>query len=317
MARIKGLKNGITKSKVKELGIKVNVDGISYDKTGKRVVAFVGQDMKAYVSLAKAGDEKTMFFAAAGIRNYMRRHKTKPSKDQISNIILNAKKAVTGNKKQLTISTQTKKVVQPSTRTKDRSLKAFSKVIDTSLSKGVITKQSAVSRIMKDHNKAIELFKQLKLDIDHRFMTYVPKNKHHSGHIMVRITTNKGLQREYIYRKDFNTDQEMIAAADKIRRHILTFGKVPTENKKALLYAQAVNTTGKILRSSSSEALRSKLSKATIKTSKVSSTRIRQKHFQESKDDSRIVIPDTAPAEQIDKLKEPNFISKIKAWIFG
>ena len=330
MARTTGAKNGITLAKLKEVGINMKINDIAYDRAHNRVIVRSSTGASLSISSKKAGGDKEMFLAAIEVQKHMNTTHKKPTKDELSTIyktIINIP------------STKRKYIAKVK---KDRSLKAFGKVIDTSVAKGIITAASAASKIMKGHNTAIKLFKSQGLDIDHRYFSYL-KTAKDEEYIDVRITTSNGLQRSKIYLRDFSNIPEMIAAADMVRRHILINGKLPTENKKSLLFAKAVSKTDKILNSSSSDMLRTILKTKSTPDIKSGPDSIRTEHFKIIKQKMQKKHMDvalsatsqeinatltgtiagsetphsSAPSEQHSKLKNPGILSKFKGWLLG
>lgn len=126
-------------------------------------------------------------------------------------------------------------------RTSERGEEAFSKVIAKSIKKGTITNKSAASKMKHQHHNAGSEITTLGMKMDQRYMTLIESAK--GSKVLVRITTKNGLQKSQVAELDFDGNEKMMfAAADKVRRHILRTGKIPTKTKKANMYASVVNS---------------------------------------------------------------------------
>jgi len=247
MAR--GRKNTETLKRIKESGAEINPSGIYYASKDDRAYVKDKEGKPVYISASKAGDHKVMFYAAAGIRNYISRTGKRPDKkarNQILNRAINAEKTKEIWKKRyrkktkhhlakpfkeppelkpreegITITTNAPKLTdigKPQDET-------FQKIIKEALDKGIVNPRSAAIKKKKGKHSAEEKIKELGLTLDPRYFTYYNTKK--GSKLLVRITTSNGQQKVELFEKDFSNEKEMFMEANRIRKYILTTGKLP------------------------------------------------------------------------------------------
>ncbi len=228
--------NSKTEKRIKELEVLVNKEGLSYDTTGNRVLAQSPQGLKMYIGSKKANGDKEMFYAAAGIRNYMTKYNKKPEEKHLENIIMvaaSSKESVESQQKRATIPQAPVLVnVAPAPiKVGHRSgPEPLNTTIKKSINKGIITTSSAAHCKKKGHNIIEDYAKQLGVELDYRYMSLV-KSARGDG-VRVRITTKNGMQSCVVKENDFGGDKKlMLDAAATARRVILRTGKVPSRPK--------------------------------------------------------------------------------------
>jgi hypothetical protein len=194
-----------------------------------------------------------MFYAAAGIRNYISKHGKRPNeaaRTQIINRALNAEKAKAiwkdrykkkgslnpSTKKDLELKSSTDEIVVDVPKLSDigekpkidykKPIDEFETVIKNAVATGIISNKTAAYKKIKNVGTAAKKFKELGINMDTRYITLYPRK--YGSSILIRITTKYGLQCVSLSSKDFSNEVEMIMEADKIRRQILKTGKLTT-----------------------------------------------------------------------------------------
>jgi hypothetical protein len=245
---------------IKKSGADINVNGIYYDSIHDRAFVKDPEGKKVYISASKTGGHKEMFYAAAGLRNYISKYGKRPDKsarNQIINRALNAEKAKAIWKERYKKNKETSRerrknpfrkntpelktsqdcividVPKLSTIGKDTPMKhqeSFETVVQNALRNGIISSKSAAFKKKKGKHIAEEEIQKLGMDMDPRYITFLQAKK--GQNILIRITTCEGLQRVELKSKNFNDEVEMFKAADEVRRFILKTGKTPEAAKK-------------------------------------------------------------------------------------
>jgi hypothetical protein len=307
----------VTLEMIKKSGADINPTGIYYDSTKDRAFVKDPDGKAVYISASKVGGHREMFYAAAGLRNYISKHGIRPDKaarKQIVTRALNAEKAKAIWKDRYKKKQEASKRRQNPFRKKSPELKSstdsivievpklsdigeetkmhskrgpekFETTLKKAISKGIVTTRSAALKKRKGKHSAEEEIKKLGLDIDPRYLTFYNTKK--GPKVMVRITTKDGYQTVDLSSEHFPNEAEMFKAADEIRRQILRTGKVPS-------------------------SLNQKINSSSPTRPKPSEINPPQK-----KEDGSWA--DVTLNEQQVKSKEtkPSIFSKIKMWIFG
>jgi len=259
-------KNTKSYKKIKEVGATINPSGVYYAKSSNRAYVRDIDGKPVYISAKKAGGEKEMFYAAAGIRNYISRKGKRPDKEALVQIITRAKNAEKAkhiwekkyiNKdgmpkrhknpfrtpkadvtlKQTEIDFEAPKLSEigtpkPSLTTNPRNKRGpekFETTLKKSIDNGIITKRSSVLSKKSGKHRAEAKIKELNLDIDPRYLTYVETDT--NNQVIIRITTKFGLQRVNLSSKKTKDPVNLFMMADSIRRDILRTGKIQDEKK--------------------------------------------------------------------------------------
>jgi len=335
MARTLG-SNIKTQAKMAKLGLKIAPRKLAYMSTDNRVLVTVG-DNKMYISAKKAGGEIEMFYAAAGIRNYMEKHNKKPiagAKEKILNRAKNAHKSrhvwekryEKGKAKNpfrksspelvstadsiriesprlIDLEIKTHKVPSSTFKHSKRGVEAFETVLQKSIQKGIITTHSAAPKVKKGHNNATERIQDLGLNLDHRYLTFY-NGKKEGPKVTIRITTKNGLQISQVLARDFNGDEsQMFMASDKLRRHILRTGHKPTDIKAAHYFAEVANG---LVKNVTTRQVSPKVAIATKEQKAPSST--------------KPTVPNDIPSwGDVTQKEQPSksIFTKLKMWVFG
>lgn len=346
-----------TTKKIAELDVLVNPNGLQYVSQGNRILAKSPQGDKMYISSSTAGGDKEMFYAAAGIRNFMTRNGKRPSEDQLARIIERAQASeasreewaedykASRNAKAAKLSQDARKVERgasaPKAKAKHRpgitivkkagapadnpfrsgrGKESFDKAVAKSIDKGIITNMSAASKKKHGVNCAEEASTALGLNMDHRYLSFYNTKK--DGYkVRVRITTAKGFQDATILASDFNGDLiKMFHAADSVRRHILKTGKAPTEGRATTIFDQVNTLPGNPI------TTLPKIQKEQIATSEQTApketmigTDLPRPSEQRPpmKNESGELHQHTTQREQESKSTGTTLLSKVKMWIFG
>jgi len=327
-------KNTKTIKKIQEVGATINPNGIYYDKTGNRAYIKDMDNKSIYISAKKAGGEKEMFYAAAGLRNFVTKYHRRPDEKAWNMILTRAKNAekskaiwekryqekgetskrsknpfrkkspelttrqediIVESPKLIDLLNDTKDLEKSKTRKKGRRPDNFEKILSKSIDKGIITKQSAAIRKKKGKHKADERIKELGLNMDPRYLTYYVVNN--NPQVRVRIKTINGFQKVMVHANDYENEILMFKAADDIRKKILKTGLAPKMNHS---------------RRSPNFALLKQLPENNPRPSEINPP--------QKKEDGTwadVIIDEQRVKSKESTFKYTSIFSKIKMWIFG
>jgi len=231
------------KTLVKKTGAVINTKGLYLDSAeNPREIAVLlgGEHQEAKDMIVKkltidmvGGDQKAFLYLAAATRNYMEKYKKKPNAGTMRKNIVWAK-----NKPKMLEEKRSKRTELVGEKAHEIIIddsffdkKTFDEVVSESLNNGIITRKSAARKIKKGKNNAKKKIAELGLELDHRYLTYMPSSKHGSV-LWIRITTNKGYQKVKLVADEFSSEKDMFITADTIRRTILKEGSLDSASKE-------------------------------------------------------------------------------------
>jgi len=312
--------NTKTIKKIQEVGATVNPSGIYYDKIGDRAYVRDMDNKPVYVSAKKAGGEKEMFYAAAGLRNYITKYRKRPDEKAWNMILTRAKNAEKSKeiwekryqKKSSELRKPTEEIIidtpklsdldqyQPparkSKRSPGRKPESFETIVNKAIEKGIISGKSAGFKKRKGKHHAEEKIEELGLNMDPRYITYYPDR----NYLVVRITTKFGHQRKSINVNSFNSLEEAFYEADVVRKKILRTGgsqKGVAQKEQLLQKSKASRTERKIRRPIPSE--------------------VNPPQKKEDGTHEEVILDEQRSKSKENTSKSKSFFSKIKMWIFG
>jgi hypothetical protein len=332
--------NTKTQAVMSDLGLKISPRHLSYAKTDNRILVNVN-NTKMYISAKRAGGQKEMFYAAAGIRNFIEKQHRKPEKGELNRILERAKNAEKSKaiweKRYINNELKKRKNKNPFrkespelvdredgiviespklmdikekksvSRGRPKGKVTFEKIVDHSLKKGIINKRTASTKEMsrtEERSKTKRRLESIGLSMNPAFLSYVEPKLESSEMVLVRITTKEGKQRVSVNVSKSGGEVEAFLVADKVRRYILKTGKKPPQAKLNSFYTKV-------------KAVCSKGAIAIDEQSKKKDRPIPSEVNPPQKREDGSWTDTMITEQQVKSKNTTGIFSKIKMWLFG
>jgi hypothetical protein len=231
----RGRKKITTEKAIRESGATINPNNIYYDSTKNRAYVKVPDGTRAYISEKKAGGLAEMFYAAAGLRNYISKYKKKPSKSVKNQILTRAKNAE--KSKYIWEKRYEQKTKNPKNQFKKESPELIASRDDISievpslLDIGTDTKTKKSRRIGKQRktieSKTFKLINSLGLDINSYGLTY--RELTQDIFVVCKPDIDKDPIRKTVSIKKAGSVENAFKVADKVREYIKEYGTKPSK----------------------------------------------------------------------------------------